>query len=108
MYTEKDFETIKDIIIKDVPDVSSIILFGSYARGTAKEDSDMDVAILISNSIERMDRLKLLTALRWEIAQNGYDVDVLLKVEKEFLSEKDLPTISRVIFSEGKKIWQKV
>lgn len=35
----------KDAISKDIR-VSSIVLFGSYANGTAKKDSDIDIAVV--------------------------------------------------------------
>ena len=45
MYTQKDFEIIINSIISNIPYAVSIILFGSYAKGTAREDSDMDYDI---------------------------------------------------------------
>jgi predicted nucleotidyltransferase len=107
MYTEKDFETVKDIILKDVPAVSGIILFGSYARGTAKEDSDIDFLILINREYERKEKLKILADLRWDIALAGYNADVLLKYQKKHTADMLSPTLSRVINREGKIIWQK-
>lgn len=49
-------------------DVDKVILFGSYARGTQKNDSDIDVAIVV-NSIESdfFTYAPLLWKLRLEI-----------------------------------------
>ena len=107
MYSQKDFESINSIILENIPKVASIILFGSYARGTAKNDSDIDIAIITEQAIERSEKLKLLTSLRWKSAKLGYDIDFLLKNEKDFLSENRLPTLSNVIFKEGKVLWKK-
>jgi predicted nucleotidyltransferase len=101
MYTEKDFHAIKDIIINKIPETTGVILFGSYAKGTAREESDMDFAILTKRTLERPEKLKALTELRWEIARRGYNADFLVKNEADFLWEKDLPTLSKVIFHEG-------
>ena len=107
MYTEKDIESMKDIILKDIPEVSGIILFGSYARGTAKEGSDMDFMILTRRIFDRKEKLKTLANLRWDIAFAGYNADVLLKhVDNHKLDVKEA-TLSRVINREGKMIWQK-
>lgn len=64
MYTEKDFDALRDIILHDVPDVAQIILFGSYARGDARRDSDIDFLILTNREYERKEKLKTLADLR--------------------------------------------
>lgn len=107
MYTEKDLETVKSIILQDVPEVEQIILFGSYARGTAKEGSDIDFLILTNREYERKEKLKTLADLRWDIALAGYNADVLLKYQKDYTANTLSPTIFRVINREGKIIWQK-
>ena len=108
MYTEKDFAAIKDIIINSIPETVEVILFGSYAKGMAQEESDMDFAILTKKNLERSEKLKALADLRWEIARMGYNADFLVKNEAEFLSEKDLPTLSKIIFQEGVELWRKI
>jgi len=49
-------------------DVDKVVLFGSYAKGTQKEDSDIDVAIIV-NSIEQefFTYAPLLWKLRHEV-----------------------------------------
>lgn len=107
MYTEKDFTAIKNIILRDIPDAVTVILFGSYARGEAQPESDMDFLILTNREYERMEKLKTLADLRWDIAQAGYNADVLLKEQKRHSADMLSPTLSRVINREGKIIWQK-
>ncbi len=107
MYTEKDFTAIKNIIIRDIPDAVKVILFGSYARGDARERSDIDFLILTSREYERKEKLKTLADLRWDIALAGYNADVLVKDQKKHIADTLFPTISRVINREGEIIWQK-
>ena len=106
MYTEKDFTAIRNIIIKDIPNVVKVILFGSYARGDAREDSDIDFLIITNREYERKEKLKTLADLRWNIALAGYNADVLLKYQKKYTADMLSPTLSRVINREGKIIWQ--
>ena len=53
MNSKKINSKIEDIVLKYVKaicdhyDVTAIILFGSYAKGTEHEDSDIDIAIVI-------------------------------------------------------------
>jgi predicted nucleotidyltransferase/uncharacterized protein (UPF0332 family) len=50
--------------------VSSYVMFGSLVRGTAKKDSDVDVAIIIDDTdVKRMPRLELKEKLRSIIYQ---------------------------------------
>ena len=107
MYTEKDFTAIRNIIIKDIPNVVKVILFGSYARGDAREDSDIDFLIITNREYERKEKLKTLADLRWNIALAGYNADVLLKYQRKHTADMLSPTLSRVINREGKIIWQK-
>jgi len=49
-------ENIKQVVqeyFKDKP-VNKVFLFGSYARGDAKEDSDVDLIIEIDDSKKRL------------------------------------------------------
>ncbi|MCL1844715.1 MAG: nucleotidyltransferase domain-containing protein [Defluviitaleaceae bacterium] len=39
--------------IKDLYSESTVMLFGSYARGEATEDSDIDICVLVPNLIGR-------------------------------------------------------
>ena len=77
-------ETIRNTIIETTPDAVGIILFGSYAQGTAREDSDMDFLVLTDRDYERKKKLQMLASLRWSIASVGYNADVLLKKERQY------------------------
>jgi predicted nucleotidyltransferase len=56
-----------DLVIKRF-DVSKIILFGSYAHGTARPDSDIDVAIVVKHVKDNFfETVPVLWQLRREI-----------------------------------------
>jgi predicted nucleotidyltransferase len=58
----KDFiEKVKEWAINE-PFVEAIILVGSYARGTQKVDSDIDLVILTSNKQYYIDNTQILSA----------------------------------------------
>ena len=60
-----DFETIKKLVenyasdVKNVFPVEKVILFGSYAKGTADEQSDIDVCFFF-NSFGNKRRIDIL------------------------------------------------
>ena len=43
-------------VVKDNFDFQKLILFGSYAKGNPRKDSDIDVAIVFSDYANRLDR----------------------------------------------------
>ena len=51
---EEKLEIIKKIILEKI-DCNAILLFGSYARGTQNEESDIDIAIKPSKEISKKD-----------------------------------------------------
>ena len=89
-----DIEDIREIIIpycRKYP-VKRISLFGSYARGEAKEDSDVDLLIEFETPISLMKILGMQTRLEEELGRkvdlvepNGIMVDVWNDVEKDLV-----------------------
>ncbi|MFW6050238.1 MAG: type VII toxin-antitoxin system MntA family adenylyltransferase antitoxin [Myxococcota bacterium] len=67
--------------LEPVPAVQAALLFGSHAAGTARPDSDIDVAVLLDASpapAERTARLRrLLEALGRELAVDRVDLVLL-------------------------------
>jgi predicted nucleotidyltransferase len=107
MYTKEDINRVKEILLKNTPNPKCIFLFGSYASGRATEDSDLDFAIVTENKLERKQKLTLLNTLWNETGDQGFSVDFVIKPFSDFESEKNLPTLSRVINTNGKILWQK-
>ncbi len=65
---------------------SRVILFGSYARGEARDDSDLDLIVVekeVADIGEEMIRLQ--DAIGWL----GIDVDVLVYSESEYEKRKN-------------------
>ncbi len=67
---------------------SKIILFGSYARAKANEDSDLDLLII---EPELNNKGKEMVRLRNIIGRVGVGVDVLVCSEKEIKEWSHLP-----------------
>jgi len=95
-------EFLKRVLEKYRDKIDSIILFGSVARGVAKEESDIDILI-----VTRYEDFKLRRALV------GIAFDILLETEKnisvktlskdEFERRKNFSFLKNVI-SEGVKV----
>jgi len=73
--------------------IDFIILFGSYAKGTNHEDSDIDIAIISSDIKDRFDDMAKLMSLTW-------DIDTRIEphpIKTEEFRENETPFIDEVI-----------
>lgn len=52
-----------EVLDESVPGISTAILFGSLARGTARPDSDLDIAIDIGRPLSMEEKIALIDAL---------------------------------------------
>lgn len=81
---DKNIENLKKGIISKF-NPSKIILFGSYAKGTATEKSDIDICIVTDTTDRRVLRRKIN---KYIYAKNGLDfdkpVDVLVYTFEEW------------------------
>lgn len=72
-----DQRTVNEEIMKSIKkyiekvskyyDIEAIILFGSYAKGTQREDSDIDIAIISSDFNDIIEDGAKLIGLTWKI-----------------------------------------
>ena len=67
-------QLIIDAIREELPDVSVIYLFGSFAKGEVLETSDIDIAVLGSRL---NDNMKLWTLAQKLSSLCGHDVDLV-------------------------------
>ena len=82
---------------------SKIILFGSYARGDATEDSDLDLMVIeqeVQNAGEEMIRLHRA------VGNVGVGVDVLVYSDREASRRSQVPgTVLYWAFREGRVLY---
>ncbi|NCN04267.1 MAG: nucleotidyltransferase domain-containing protein [Spirochaetales bacterium] len=101
-----DDETLIRIVEKLVQVYSpkQVYLFGSLAWGTPEEDSDIDLCIILKDSLEsRADRIRRgLRALRGEKVA----VDLLVLTEAEVAERRNHPsTLIYQVLLEGKMLY---
>ena len=101
---------IKDIVLKYVEaicnkyEVEAIILFGSFAKGTENEDSDIDIAIVIDkfkdNIIEEeVEFMKLRKGIDYRIEPHIIRIKDYKEVSTPFVKE---------VIDTGIKVAQKI
>jgi predicted nucleotidyltransferase len=102
----KDLEKLKLKIIDSI-NPERIILFGSYAKDTFSNDSDLDLLVVIKESNEpRYKRARKIRKSIWGLV--NIPKDILVYTEEELDRWKDVPMsfVSNII-SEGKIIYEK-
>ena len=77
--------------IKKHYNISTIILFGSYAKGTDNENSDIDIAIVSDDFDDIYDCMAVLMGMTW-------DIDA--RIEPHPIKKKDYDEISNYFVKE--------
>jgi len=88
-----DFEAVKSFLIEELQ-AEMIYLFGSYAKGNARPDSDLDLAFLSSKEID--DYQRFLTAQK--LASK-------LNIEVDLIDLKKASTVFKAQIIQGKLLY---
>ena len=100
-------QLIKQIILEEAENlgvkVEKIILFGSRARGEAREDSDYDILVITREKINRRRKHELATRISRRIAKELLvPVDIVIRSRDEWRAfSATVGTIEEVAASEG-------
>jgi predicted nucleotidyltransferase len=86
--------------------IEKIILFGSYANGTNRRDSDIDLLVVVKNGIieKEYSKIRLLKADMSQPEAGAVPADVKFVSEEEFnLSDM---TFYKLIRENGIEVWK--
>ena len=95
----KDIETIVEMAKKNVS-IRKVILFGSFAYGFPKADSDIDLCFITSDS---RGELELMQAYRKQLADRiGRPLDILVYTPEKFAwRAESVSSIEKTILNKG-------
>ena len=100
-----ELEKLKELIINAIP-VEQIYLFGSYAYGTPRKDSDLDLYIVLKDDLPMRD---LDAGLQVSLAiarQKSMPVDIIAKKKKDFLTRMNGRfTLEQKVTKDGIRIY---
>lgn len=100
--TSESIESLVQNIVKTVHPLK-IILFGSYARGTENQDSDIDVLVVMPEGVHCRRTAQLLYK---QIKRIGIPFDILVTTPSTLEKHKDnIGLIYRAILKEGREIY---
>lgn len=97
--TDREIEQIKDVLVENISPIK-VYLFGSFANGTAREDSDYDLYIVVK---DETNDLADLTAQAYKSIRpvKSRLVDVVIGTESRFESRKNRMTLENEVWSNG-------
>jgi predicted nucleotidyltransferase len=101
---QSELDKLKELIINAVP-VEQIYLFGSYAYGKPRKDSDLDLYVVLKDDVETREidaEVKILNAIGREKTK---PVDIIANKKSRYLRLTTGPTMERKIAREGIKIY---
>jgi len=101
---QAELAALTDIILKTVP-VERLILFGSYAYGTPRKDSDLDLYVVLKDGVEMREIDAGISIRLAMIGKQRMPVDIIVGKSRSWAGRKVLPTIERKIAREGKVLW---
>jgi len=82
-----------------------IILFGSQARGTADERSDVDIMVICT---VKDNRRALMLDMYDKLDEMGVAKDIVILTPEEFEIDRQIPgTIARPAWKEGKVLYER-
>jgi predicted nucleotidyltransferase len=85
--------------------VAKAVVFGSYARGTADAYSDLDLAVVLTTSLPRLERHRLLDEV-YQAVPIGLDLLVFTPEEFERGRARRLGVFDRIV-EEGVTIYER-
>ena len=103
---QKDLEIIKQGVLDTVP-AEAIYLFGSYAYGTPREDSDLDIFVVIPDSVEErpLDVGARILSRLYDERMPSASVDLVVNNAKLFHRRKQGPTLQKTVAQKGVQIY---
>lgn len=100
-----ELEEIKRVATRmgQVANAERVILFGSYARGEAVEDSDVDLMIIAKSGLPRFKRSRELYKL---LRPYPFAMDLVVYTPEEVENGKKSPvSFVSAVFREGKTLY---
>jgi predicted nucleotidyltransferase len=85
--------------LKNDPSVRKVLLFGSLARGDARDHSDIDLIVVKDTQMRFLDRLDEF----YDDAREA--MDILVYTPQEFEEMKERPFVKRAL-REGKMLYE--
>ncbi len=94
---------------KGYPEVEGVVVFGSRARGTSREDSDLDVAVILDTNRIIKDNWDRVWQVKWAVLEQldaeDFPLSLMLIPKSEYETAKS--GVELAIRREGIPVWHR-
>ncbi|MDR0937385.1 MAG: nucleotidyltransferase domain-containing protein [Oscillospiraceae bacterium] len=98
-------DIIKAGVLQVVPDTEAIYLFGSYAYGVPHKDSDLDICVIVPDTVEAHP-LDVAVDMRVSFRNKlFFPLDLVVQKSSVFVKKITGPTLERVISNKGVQLY---
>lgn len=99
MVSQAEIQNLVNTLV-EIEHPQKVVLFGSYARGTAHEDSDVDVLVIVKDAT--ISRLKRMQAVRRQLGKYDFNFskDILIYTTAEV---EDWKNVSQAFITTAMK-----
>ena len=101
---QAELDKLKELIINAMP-VEQIYLFGSYAYGTPRKDSDLDLYVVLKDDLPLRDLDAGLQIALAIARKKSMPVDIIAKNKKDFVNRLNDITLERKVNRDGIRIY---
>jgi len=101
---ETELNILKELIINTIP-VEQIYLFGSYAYGKPRKDSDLDLYVVLKDDLPMRDLDAGLQIALAIARKKSMPVDIIAKNKKDFLGRLSDLTLEHIVNRDGVLIY---
>ena len=99
-----ELDKLTGLIVNAIP-VEQIYLFGSYAYGNPRKDSDLDLYVVLKDDLPMRD-LDAGLQISFAIAhEKSMPVDIITKKKRDFDNRLDGLTLERIVTRDGIRIY---
>lgn len=96
MLTKNELDRLEEVF-EQFPEIQAVYLFGSYATGQERAESDLDLGIFTDQTAQPSFKLKLLTAM----TKNGFtNLDLVMLNEADPVVRYEAIRPNKIIYSK--------
>ena len=99
-----EVDKLKEVIINTLP-IEQIYLFGSYAYGTPRKDSDLDFYVVLKDEVQIRELDAVLKIRLAIVSVTNMPLDIIATKKSRYQKLIMGPTLERKIAREGIKIY---
>ena len=106
---EKILSNLSTLLSERIEEASALILFGSRARGSSNENSDLDIAVLLNTLKIRKEHWQMVWDAKWKVLEalkaEEFPLSLILTTTKNF--QMGFSSLEKELKKEGVVIWKR-